>query len=203
MELVRHLRKHPHMVVWRLVQCFFCWGQPKPRGTLAHVDCICTQECTVLPANRISQTDASIARLAATIHASRGGIPILSQGEVAEALRRANVPVYMSIPRQVVHGVQQGGYINSRNVADAQKRAMSAANLRYPVLLGYIHHIWRMMWCYEGAGVHDFVIPGDLPRLQYHPDSLQRRWSSQWRAYPYELLARLVFWYHGWTLPPL
>ncbi len=194
--LLRCLREPFHMLRM-LLRCLFCWGIPTPVGDPARAQVICVQACGDLASGGTSQTNVAIAYTAAEY---RGvlGLPLLAQGEVADAL----------IPLGVKSIVRTKTQAELRDAGEPYKSTYDVAleHLRYARMNGWTRaivvayaptHIWRCIWVYERLGF-TVIIPSEMPSLVWGEDLYQRRLSARSRHFPFELLARLWFLYRGY-----
>ena len=139
-----------------------------------------------------SKTNRELAEFAASYQ--RGvGLPILAQGEVARALDNLAKParVHSRTALQTETGLFKKGYLDTYGVAHAHLEYCIARGWKRVLVVGYVPHIWRARWTYEGLGL-TVIVPKDLPRISFERFS-QVRLSSALRLYAFELCARVYY----------
>lgn len=195
LSLLRRLCKEPRLILRRLFECVFVWGEPTPRGNLQDAQLIVTQAMPDCAGGASSDTNVAIADLAQHLH-DKLGIPIFPQAEVGKILETRGVPL---VGNTLFYGnvsLLADEYIGSHGIARLQKNLCDEHGWTKVLLVVPFPHAWRALWIYERLGLKVIVPPG-LPKIKFQRNLTQRRWRRAITAYPYELLARLISLYMG------
>lgn len=157
---------------------------------------ILTQACSDLESGKTSGTNVWIAAMAAQL-SNEFGIGIFSQGEVTAKLRQLGVEVAGSTRIQSTANPFEDEYLDTWGVAQEQAAYCRKNGITRVLVMHYVPHVWRVMWCYKRLGL-EVIVPPDLPIMVYEEGLQQKRLSSPWTLYPFELAARLVYWWKGY-----
>lgn len=183
------LCREPRVVLQRLFQCFFVWGQPAPRGAAGDAQLIVTQAMSDCVDGGSSETNFVVAELARKYHAELG-IPIFSQKEVGRILEAMGVQVVSNAPTQSTTPILSKKYIGTEGVARLQKVFCDSRAWARALIVVPYPHFWRALWIYERLGLQ-VIVPEGLPKMKFQSNLSQWRWRRAITAYPYELAARL------------
>lgn len=124
-------------------------------------------------------------------------LPMFPQGELVPALLKANVEILQATKCLPVQGVTEQGYFGSREVAVEQKETCDRYKWKRIIPVSPVPHTWRAIWVYEKLDLQ-VIIPPNMPEMVWQKDLAQWRWQGPIRAYFYELLARLYYFYKGY-----
>jgi hypothetical protein len=177
-------------------QSVFCWWDPRGQIDLSPAQIILTQAASDMADGSSSTTNRLLAQAAKEYH-EKLGLPIFAQGEVARVLDTMGVPVVGRTPREAIpdnFGSKQ--YQGTSGVALLQKRYCDEHGLTRALVLAGSPHTWRARWTYEKLGL-TVLLPRVSPRMVYEKGMNQKRWSSAWRAIPYEFSARMLYLFKG------
>ena len=180
----------------RLLQCLFCWGTPKPKGDLTRAQMILVQAASDLVDDSPSRINMELAQYVADLH-TLTRLPTHAQGEVARILDKKYVPLLGRTYTQRQAREQDLPYIETIDVALQQKQLCDDVGWDKVVVVAPVPHIWRVVWVYERLG-YEVIIPAQLPRFLWGEKLEQERWRTPWKAYRYELGARLLYLYKGY-----
>lgn len=189
-------RSSDRSFVWRLLQCFFCWGTPKPKGDLTDAQIIVVQAASDLVDDSSSQINKELAQYVADLH-SLTRLPTHAQGEVARILDKRSVPLLGRTYTQKEALELNLPYIETIHVALQQKQLCDEIGWGRVAVVAPVPHIWRVVWVYERLG-YEIIIPAQLPHFLWGEKLEQERWRTPWKAYRYELGARLLYLYKGY-----
>lgn len=150
-------------------------GRYKEIGNSIDADCVIAQSFGATE-NGPGRVNEQLARFIVE-HAI--GLPLLLQGEVAEAL-----PEEAPNPALVIKGkpsTSSGGELDSWEVLRQCKQYMDEFGLRRPLLVAQAFHIGRVALQAEKQGMTGLIVPSDLPR-EFDPESIQpwTRSRGQW-----------------------
>jgi hypothetical protein len=190
------LLREPHRVFWRFLQCFFVWGVPKPRGNPTHAQIILTQAMPNLEPGIPSRANVLMADFVERCQLKLK-LPIFAQGELAEVLKHRGVVLAGETPVQSTANVLGAHYLGTFEVAGLQKEYCTQMCYSRIIPVSAAPHIWRAVWVYERLGFK-VIVPTDMPAMVFEKGLTQRRWRRAITAYPYELLARLLYLYKGY-----
>jgi hypothetical protein len=143
-----------------------------------------------------SGTNRAIARRAADL-SERLKLSIWAQGEVAQALKVLGFDCVGSTPVQSVDNPLDEEYLDTRGVAEQTAKYCTENSIIFVLLVQHSPHAWRVKWCLEKLELV-VLIPQGLPSIQFERGFKQQRLARWWTFYPFELAARLVYWWKGY-----
>lgn len=194
--LLRCVREPLH-VTTMLFKCLFCWGTPRPVGDASSAQVICVQACGDLADGTTSQTNASLAYTAAE-YRNVLGLPLLAQGEVADALSRMSVRSVVRTATQEELRKSGKPYMNTYHVAIEHLKCCKANGWSRVIVVGYApSHVWRCIWTYERLGL-TVILPSEMPSIIWGEHLYQKRLRTPLTHFPFEVCARLFFLYRGY-----
>ncbi len=173
-------------------KCLFCWWNPKGQEDMSEAQIILTQAASDMADGSSSITNKLLAQ-AAKDYSEKLHLPIFPQGEVARVLDAMNVPVVGRTPCEAIpDNFGSTEYHGTSGVAEVQKEYCDKHGITKALVLAGSPHTWRAKWTYEKLGLK-VILPPKSPPMIYQKGMNQRRWSTAWRALPYELKARLDY----------
>jgi hypothetical protein len=177
-------------------KCLFFWWNPEGEDDLKEAQIILTQAASDMADGSPSMTNKLLAE-AARSYSEELHIPVFAQGEVARVLDGMDVSVIGRTPREAIpDNFGSTEYHGTSGVALVQKRYCDEHGVTKALILAGSPHIWRAKWTYEKLGIK-VILPPKSPPMVFEKGMSQRRWSAAWRAYPYELKARLGYLFEG------
>lgn len=183
-------------VLHRFIQILFLWGKPEDKGLLSSAELIVVQAMSDCIGGHSSRTNYKLAALAKW-YQKRLNIPIFPQGEVGNILLKQGVVLIANSPVQSTDDMSSSLYITTESLAQLQKKLCDTYEWTTVLVIAPYPHAWRAIWTYEKLGLR-VIIPENLPKMEFQKELISPRWRHRVTAYPYELLARLLYLYKGY-----
>ncbi len=178
------------------LKCFFVWWNPRGHDDLKNAQIILTQAESDMKDGSSSKGNKLLAETVRTYY-EKLNIPIFAQGEVAKVLDTMNIPVVERTPCEAVpDNLGSKEYQGTSGVALKQKKYCDEHGFTKVLIVAGSPHTWRAKWTYEKLGLK-VILPPKSPPMIFEKGVSQDRWSRTITAYPYELSARLKYFFMG------
>ncbi len=184
------LCREPRLVLRRIFECVFVWGEPTPKGNLQDAQLIVTQAMPDCEDGAFSDSNIATADMAERLQKELG-IPIFPQAEVGRILSSRGVKLAGTTKFFGTVALTNKEYPGSHGIARLQKKLCDERGWTKVLLVVPYPHAWRALWIYERLGL-EVIIPPRLPKIVFQKGLTQKRWDSPFTAYPYELVVRLM-----------
>ena len=148
-------------------------GEYRPVGDPLEADLISVHEFGIQTDGEPGAANRALAEFVLDVLDERPELQIVGTQSVARAVQEASdgtLSVHHKIEGQSVNAL--GGGLGTWGELQKVRQVMEAQGLYKPLLVGQAYHIGRISLQAVQAGIPDFVVPPNLPRL-FAPESAQ------------------------------